>query len=309
MSPDACPMPGACLLYFEDEQAQATRLAQAAGLPERAVERHRFPDGELRLRLPVDAAGALPPQAVLLRSLHQPNEKLVELLLAARTARALGVRHLTLVAPYLGYMRQDMAFEPGQVVSQQVVGGFLASLFDAVITVDPHLHRVSTLAQAVPVRQAVALSGAEPLADLIAQRRPAALLVGPDGESAQWIVQAAARHGFDHAVCTKVRRGDRDVAIKLPALNARGRAVVLLDDMASTGRTLALAAQLLRQAGAASVDVAVTHALFAGDALQALHDAGVGEVWSTDCIAHASNAVPMAPLLGQAVRAVLHAAR
>lgn len=308
----ATPTPtpdNASLLYFADEEAAALRLAHAAGLPAHAIERHRFPDGELRLRLPLDAQGALPARVVLLRSLHQPNEKLVELLLAARTARGLGARHLTLVAPYLAYMRQDMAFESGQVVSQQVVGGFLASLFDAVVTVDPHLHRVATLQQAVPVPQAVVLSGAQPLADLIARRRPGALLVGPDGESAQWIAQAAARHGFDHAVCTKVRRGDRDVTIELPALDARGRAVVLLDDMASTGRTLALAAQLLRQAGAASVDVAVTHALFAGDALQWLHDAGVGEVWSTDCIPHTSNAVPMADVLGEAVRGVLQAAR
>lgn len=295
----ACP---ACLLYFDDEAAPAQRLAQAAKLPACAIGRHRFPDGELKLRLPVDAAGRLPPRAVLLRSLHQPNEKLIELLLAARTARALGAEHLTLVAPYLAYMRQDMAFQPGEAVSQQVVGGFLAGLFDAVVTVDPHLHRIDTLAQAIAVPHAVALSGAEPLADLIAQRRPGALLVGPDGESAQWIAQAAARHGFDHAVCTKVRHGDRDVAIELPPLDAQGRAVVLLDDMASTGRTLALAARLLWQAGAASVDVAVTHALFAGDALQALRGAGVGEVWSTDCIPHPSNAVPMAGPLARALR-------
>ena len=295
----ACP---ACLLYFDDEAAPAQRLAQAAKLPACAIGRHRFPDGELKLRLPVDAAGRLPPRAVLLRSLHQPNEKLIELLLAARTARALGAEHLTLVAPYLAYMRQDMAFQPGEAVSQQVVGGFLAGLFDAVVTVDPHLHRIDTLAQAIAVPHAVALSGAEPLADLIAQRRPGALLVGPDGESAQWIAQAAARHGFDHAVCTKVRDGDRDVAIELPPLDAQGRAVVLLDDMASTGRTLALAARLLWQAGAASVDVAVTHALFAGDALQALREAGVGEVWSTDCIPHPSNAVPMAGPLARALR-------
>ena len=295
----ACP---ACLLYFDDEAAPAQRLAQAAKLPACAIGRHRFPDGEIKLRLPVDAAGRLPPRAVLLRSLHQPNEKLIELLLAARTARALGAEHLTLVAPYLAYMRQDMAFQPGEAVSQQVVGGFLAGLFDAVVTVDPHLHRIDTLAQAIAVPHAVALSGAEPLADLIAQRRPGALLVGPDGESAQWIAQAAARHGFDHAVCTKVRHGDRDVAIELPPLDAQGRAVVLLDDMASTGRTLALAARLLWQAGAASVDVAVTHALFAGDALQALREAGVGEVWSTDCIPHPSNAVPMAGPLARALR-------
>jgi ribose-phosphate pyrophosphokinase len=266
-----------------------------------AIERHRFPDGELKLRLPVNAAGRLPRRVVLLRSLHQPNDKLVELLLAARTARRLGVQHLTLVAPYLAYMRQDIAFHPGEAVSQQVVGAFLADLFDAVITVDPHLHRIARLEQAIAVRQAVVLSGAEPLADLIAARRPNALLVGPDGESAQWIAQAAARHGFDHAVCSKERHGDRDVTIELPPLDARGRAVVLLDDMASTGRTLALAARLLLQAGAASVDVAVTHALIDAEALAALHAAGVGEFWSTDCVAHPTNAVAMAVELARGV--------
>ena len=297
----------ACLLHFDDETAAAQRLGQAAQLPVKMIDRHRFPDGELKLRLPVDGAGRLPAHVVLLRSLHDPNEKLVELLLTARAARTLGARHITLVAPYMAYMRQDIAFAPGEVVSQQVVGAFLAGLVDAVITVDPHLHRVATLQEAMAVPQAIVLSGAEPLADLIAQRRPGALLVGPDGESAQWIAQAAARHGFDHAVCTKVRHGDRDVAIELPPLHAQGRTVVLLDDMASTGRTLAQATRLLRAAGAASVDVAVTHALFAGDALQALHDAGVGEVWSTDCIPHASNAVPMAEPLAQALRSLLPA--
>ena len=297
----------ACLLHFSDEADAARRLGQAAQLPVQAIERHRFPDGELKLRLPVDGAGRLPSHVVLLRSLHDPNEKLIELLLAARAARTLGAGHITLVAPYLAYMRQDMAFTPGEVVSQQVVGGFLAGLVDAVITVDPHLHRVASLQEAMAVPQAIVLSGAEPLADLIAQQRPGALLVGPDGESAQWVAQAAVRHGFEHAVCTKLRNGDSEVIIELPPLNFQGRAVVLLDDVASTGRTLAQAARLLRAAGAVSVDVAVTHALFAGDALQALRDAGVGEVWSTDCIPHASNAVPMAEPLAGALRTLLPA--
>jgi ribose-phosphate pyrophosphokinase len=74
---------------------------------------------------------------------------------------------------------------------------------------------------------------------------------------------------------------------------------VLLDDVASSGHTLAGAARLLLAAGAASVDVAVTHALFAGDALQVIQQAGVGQVWSTDCITHPSNAVSMAPLIAQ----------
>jgi len=289
------------LLYFEDEAAPALRLADAGGFDAALIERHRFPDGELRLRLPP----GLPAHTLLLRSLHQPNEKLVELLLAAQAARELGTRHLTLVAPYLAYMRQDMAFAPGQAVSQRIVGRFLAGLFDALITVDPHLHRVATLEQAVPARQTVTLSGAPLLSDLIAARRPQALLVGPDEESAQWLSMAAARHGFDAAVCTKVRQGDHQVAIALPERPIAGRDIVLLDDVASTGQTLAQAARQLLAAGAQRVDVAVTHAIFSGNALAQLQTAGVGEVWSTDCVAHPSNCVSMAPALALAARGVL----
>ena len=286
------------LLHFAEDQAQADRLAQATGFAVAQVVRHRFPDGELKLRLPPQ----LPDRVVVLRSLDHPNEKLVELLLVARTARTLGATHLTLVAPYLAYMRQDIAFEAGEVVSQRVVGRFLADLFDAIVTVDPHLHRVATLDEAVPVARAVVLSGAPLLADLIAQHHAKPLLVGPDEESAQWVAQAAARHVFDHAVCHKVRHGDRDVQIALPDVDVCGRTVVLLDDVASSGYTLAAAARLLLAAGAASVDVAVTHALFAGDAIQVIQDAGVGHVWSTDCITHASNAVSMAEPIASALR-------
>ena len=292
------------LLHFDDEREAAERLAREAGLTPACIERHRFPDDELRLRLPVDGGGGLPLGVVLFRSLVRPNEKLVELLFAARTARALGVRHLTLVAPYLAYMRQDIAFHPGEVISQRVLGEFLAGLFDAVITVDPHLHRVASLAEAVPTRHAVALSAAPLLADLIAARcgGAAPVLIGPDAESAQWVGAAAARHGFEHAVCSKRRHGDHEVDVELPPLELRGRAVVLIDDVASSGRTLAQAARLLLQAGAARVDVAVTHALFADDALQTIRDAGVGQVWSTDCIAHPTNSVAIAPLLAAALQ-------
>ena len=78
--------------------------------------------------------------------------------------------------------------------------------------------------------------------------------------------------------------------------------VVLLDDVASSGHTLATATGLALAAGAASVDVAVTHALLAGDALQRIHQAGVGEFWSTDSVAHPSNVVGLAGLLARAIK-------
>ena len=287
------------LLCFDDELALAEALAAALGCGLGRIARHRFPDGESRLTLPA----ALPARVVLLRGLHQPNEKLAELLIAAPAARELGAAHLTLVSPYLAYMRQDMAFHPGEAVSQRHVGRALAQWFDAVLTVDPHLHRVTTLDDVVPGRRGIALSAAPLLGDWAARHADNPLLLGPDEEAAQWVGAAARGHGLDHAVCHKLRRGDHDVSVALPEIDLVGRAVVLIDDVASTGQTLVAAAQGVLARGARAVDVAVTHALFSGDALARLSAAGVRHVWSTDCVPHASNVVSVVPLIAAALRA------
>ena len=194
---EALQQPG-CVLAFDDEHGIAGALARAMGMPLARVERHRFPDGELKLRLPA----RLPPRAVLFRSLHQPNEKLVELMIAAPAARELGVRHLSLACPYLAYMRQDIAFAPGEAVSQRHVGALLARHFDAVVTVDPHLHRIASLAEVMPGCAAVSVSAAALIGAWVEQRVRRPVLLGPDEESAQWVREAAracapaADHGW-----------------------------------------------------------------------------------------------------------------
>jgi ribose-phosphate pyrophosphokinase len=287
------------LLAFEDEASLGARLAAALACPLAIVERHAFPDGETRLRLPP----ALPGRVIVLRGLQDPNAKLTHLLLAAGGARDLGAGQLILVCPYLAYMRQDLAFTPGEVVSQRVLGRLLGARFDGVITVDPHLHRVATMDEVLHGGGGLALSAATLLGAHAARQVPGALLVAPDEEAGQWVRAAAQALGLDHAVCVKQRHGDRDVTVTLPAVDVAGRAVVLLDDVASTGRTLAAAARGVLARGAATVDVAVTHGLFIGDAMDQLRAAGVRHVWSSDCVPHESNAVSVVPLIAAAVLA------
>ncbi|MEE4383815.1 MAG: ribose-phosphate diphosphokinase [Pseudomonadales bacterium] len=286
------------LLAFPDSLAQARAVGERLGREVAAVAVHRFPDGESRLRLPP----RLPERVAIVRSLDDPNGKLVELLLAAETARTLGARDLVLVAPYLCYLRQDMAFVPGEAVSQQVIGRFLAGLFDAVVTVDPHLHRVHALAEAVPARRAIALSAAPAMGAFLAGRKDRPLLLAPDREAEQWVARVAAGAGLEHGVADKLRRGDRRVEVSLPDRDYAGAQVVLVDDVASTGHTLAEATRALRGAGAYRVDVLVTHALLVDDARTLLADAGVTELWSSDSIPDASNAFPLADLLADALR-------
>ncbi len=285
------------IVGFEDYAGQGRALAAALAVPLGLAQVHRFPDGESKVSLPA----ALPRQVVICRSLDHPNDKLIELMLAATAARELGAEHLTLVAPYLCYMRQDAAFAPGEAVSQRIVGEFLAGLFDRVITVDPHLHRTPRLDLVVPAKQTIALSAAQAMGEFLRGRIPDAFVLGPDAESEPWAAAVAGPGALQFAACNKTRNGDRDVEIRLPPVPLGGRAVVLVDDVASTGHTLATATRLCLQLGAASVDVLVTHALFVGDAVADLRRAGVRDIWSTDSVTHASNVLPLARVIASAL--------
>ncbi|MEJ2574318.1 MAG: ribose-phosphate diphosphokinase [Gammaproteobacteria bacterium] len=290
-------LPDTLLLGFPEYVAPAQRLAKQLNCPYEQVAIHRFPDGESKVRLPA----SLPRHVILCRSLDHPNDKLVELLLTAETARAAGVQRLTLVAPYLCYMRQDMAFHPGEAVSQRIIGRWLAGLFDTVITVDPHLHRVKQLSEAVPARRSISLSAGPLLAAFLHQRIGKALLVGPDSESRQWVEQIAGCACMEYLVAEKQRFSDKDVHIKLPAHNLRDRAVVIVDDVASTARTLAVTAQQLLGAGATEIHCCITHAIFAEDAEAVLRSAGISHIWSSDSILHSSNTIELCGILAAAV--------
>lgn len=286
------------LLTFADYEPFSRKLAESAGLDCQRIAARRFPDGESLIRLP----SAVPEQIILCRSLDHPNRKLIELILASATARTLGARHVTLIAPYLCYMRQDHAFHPGEAVSQRIIGDFLARYFDSVVTVDPHLHRTPLLSQAIPMGNAVALSASAPIAAFLSRQPLNPILVGPDEESEQWLKVIAAELACPYRCARKLRKGDRDVEIDLPAGNYHARDVILIDDVASTGQTLITAAQSLRASRPRSVNVMVTHALISSQALADLRKAGVNQIWSTDTIFHETNAVSVVEVLADFVK-------
>ncbi len=292
------------ILCFADSYPQAQRMAHTCALPFAEINLHRFPDGERKLTLPVE----LPGHVIIYRSLDHPNDKLLDVLLAARGLREQSVQTLTLVTPYLCYMRQDKAFHPGEIVSQRAIGQLLAEHFDAVLTVDSHLHRIHSLEQAVPARVSLNLSATRPLATFLLTLFKNPVLLGPDSESRQWveaIANAMSEGTADYCVASKQRFGDADVEITLPAFDFSNRHVVLVDDVASTGYTLEQTARAVSSKAPASLSVLVTHALFVDDALQRLHAAGVENIWSSDSIAHPTNNVALNAVLKEGLTAVL----
>lgn len=294
------------ILGFDDYIPQAEKLALDLSTPVKRVNLHHFPDGETKVTLPDE----LPKKIIICRSLHQPNEKLIEIIITAAAARNQGAEHITLVAPYLCYMRQDIAFHKGEAISQKIIGKLLSEYFDCVITVDPHLHRINNLAEAIPNKEAIALHATQAITDFLKEKFTHPIIIGPDEESQQWVKAIAKPHQWQYSIATKQRYSDTDVAVsfsekengndssngnpddndKKNAINLTGQDIIIVDDIASTGKTLIQAVLQLQQQKPKSISIIVTHAFFVDSAIKQLNDLGVNNIWSSDSIPHATNA-------------------
>ena len=280
--------------------AAAQRLASAVNLPLDEIEVHHFPDRESRIRALSSAETVL-----VYCSLNDPNAKLIELALAAAAYRDLQAKRLVLVAPYLCYMRQDAAFRVGEAVSQRVIARFLAQHFDRIVTIAPHLHRTTSLSEIFPDTECTSLAVTSLLEGLLKGDAGGddAIAVGPDFESRNWVEPLAANAGIPWMTLQKTRKCDDEVVLEKSNLAAAaGRRVYLVDDVLSTGQSLAQASRLLLSGGAASVEALVVHALCSEGDLARLRRAGIHRVRSTDTVPHSTNAVSVAALLAAALR-------
>jgi len=287
------------LQYWPGAHSEPERLAARLSIPAQPIDLHRFPDRELRVTVGPAASTTL-----LYIPLNDPNEKLIVLLCAAEALRRGGARRLVLVAPYLCYMRQDMAFNPGEAVSQRVIGRLIAQTVERVVTVDAHLHRTTRIEAVLPGIEADNLSAIPAIAEALRpkiDRR--AVVIGPDEESRSWVENLACRLQLSYTVGRKLRRGDRSVQITIQQPEMiKGRPALLVDDIASSGTTFISCAQAARQFGATRIDAVVTHALFPPETLSEFTRAGIESLKSTGSIPHPTNAIPLDVVLAEALR-------
>lgn len=273
---------------------QAAALVKHAGYDEGALKIHTFPDGESLLQILTDVSGR---DVLLFCSLDAPDAKAMFLMFFAQTAKDLGAKSVGLVAPYLGYMRQDRRFHEGEAVTSNLFAAFLSNHFDRLVTIDPHLHRHKVMNEIYTI-PAHALHAAEVIAAWISEHVARPVLIGPDEESDQWVADVAARAGAAYTVLTKVRRGDQDVEVSVPDLaQYQNHTPVLVDDIISTARTMIDTVDHLKAAGMAAPVCIGVHAVFAGDGYEALKNSGAGQIVTCNTIPHETNAIDVTALL------------
>ena len=277
----------------------ASRIARGLGSKCKVVRVKvgAFPDRDMLMRY----LGDVRRQEVILVQSFQPNpQKSLSLIqFAALGAKQLGAKSVTLVAPYLAYMRQDKMFNPGEVISARVMAKVLGVCVDKLITVDPHLHRVRRMKDLFGSMDARAISANPLIGEYVKKKFRNVVVVGPDWGSFQWAREVASICGSECTVFEKTRYSSRNVKVKMmKQVDMKGKNVVIVDDIISTGHTVIEAAKKSWSLGAKTVRCIGVHGLFAENAISKLKRSGkLTEVISCNTIVHPSNKIDVSGII------------
>lgn len=257
---------------------------------------HSFPDGETYLRIESNVKGR---EVLINATLFQPNSWILDLFFLADTLRTLGAKSIRLIAPYLSYMRQDEVFQEGEALTSKTFSHLLSAYFDALVTVDPHLHRYHCLSEIYTIPTTV-LQAASLISNWISENVENPFLIGPDEESRQWVQEVAGDLPF--IVLQKERNPQGHVAITWPSFEgAEGKIPVFIDDIISSGGTMLLAVNQAKALGLKPPVVVAIHPIFANDSYEKLQAAGVFKIVTCNSIPHPSNGIDLTSLIVSAL--------
>lgn len=290
------------ILSLPGNKQLAEALAQLARAEIGTAIIRQFPDGETYVRIKSDVRG----KTVLLAcTLDRPDSKFLPLYFLSKTAKELGAKKIILVAPYLAYMRQDKRFKEGEGITSTYFGAMLSQAVDALITVDPHLHRRKSLSEIYSIPTTV-VHAADHISAWISKNIDKPVLIGPDSESKQWVMEVAKKADAPFTVLQKTRFGDKQVKVSVPHVDRYSNYTpVLVDDIISTAQTMIATVGHLQEAGMKPPVCIGIHAVFAGNAYRDLLDAGAASVVTCNTIRHESNAIDITDLLKEQLNIVM----
>ncbi len=262
------------LIYGSLSSLLGKRIAQNLNIEANAVEHRIFPDGEQYCRIPVDVRKE---QIVFVQTMR-PDTAILEAFFTLDALKEDGAEKLMLVIPYLGYGRQDKAFIEGEAVSARTIMRLLSEMTDILITVDIHAPHVfewyGGRAENIMPSKSIAKKLTEMGVDFVLSPDKGAL------HRAKAVAELMSVP-FDHL--DKTRLSGTEVEMAEKELDVKGKRVAIVDDIISTGGTIARAAEMLKKSGAEKVYAVCTHGLFIGSAIERLTKSTDGFM-STDTI-------------------------
>jgi len=284
-------------------------VADALGVPLSRADVGCFPDGELHVELQETVRGH---DVYLLQPTSPPVERhLLELLLLADACRRAGAARITGVVPYFGYARQDRRASGRAAVAARVVAELIDTRgFARMVALDLHSPALEGFF-ATPLEH---LTAVPVLVRALGASRPAnGVIVAPDLGAAKLAERYAKALVLPVAIVHKVRASGTDVEVHGITGEVRNRSPIIVDDMISTGGTIAAAAAALIEAGCEpDLSVVASHALLVGPAVGRLRALRLRRLIVSDSVAQPDvqplrvETASVAPLLSDAISRLHH---
>ena len=270
----------------------ASQIAQGLRATLGQTEFRTFPDGEEYVRLLTEVRD----QDVIVVQSTYPPRHLFQLLLMLNACKEGGAKRVRAVVPYLAYARQDRIFKPGESLSSRLVAEALSLYASEVLTVDAHKDDIRAYYR-IPFTN---VSAEAAIADELKRLRVDVVLA-PDAGAMPRAPAVAQRIGAQFDYLEKKRLTSEIVEMKPKTLDVKGKSVCILDDIISTGGTMAKALEQLARNGAREVHAACVHGLFLGDSVQKLRAAGAKAIVATNTIDGEHSRVSVADAIVQAL--------
>ncbi len=274
-------------------EALAKEVVKATGAQLGEKEVKVFPDGETYVRILTKVTGK---KAVVIHTTKN-NDDLIELLFTLSALRDCGAHAVVCVIPHILYQRQDEAFKEGEAVSAKVILNIINRYADEIITVNAHFFDEGGKSSFGGVK--VLNLDAFPLLGEHFKNVPDLAIIAPDEGAMHYAEAAGKAIGCPHDYLIKKRIDGETVEMQPKALDIKGRNVVILDDIISTGGTMIKAAEMLKKQGAKSVRIGCVHGLFT----KGVDIFGKLDVVCTDSLPTKLSKVSLAPILIKALKA------
>ncbi len=280
---------------FPETKSIAKKVAQKLRAQYTEISVEDFPDSEFHLKLKKNPKNQT---VVIMNSLAKdPDRKLIETLLAAGIAKDFKAKKIILVATYFPYLRQDKNFTQYESFSSKHIVRLFKE-FDALFIIDPHLHRIKKME--LLSRQAHHLTANTLIADYIRKRfKNDFLIVGPDAESAQWSQKIADMLGKKVVILEKTRFSAQHIHQKEKPLGG-AKNIIFVDDIISTGKTLAGALKMAKHQGAKKLICIGIHGLLVGKAIPLITKHA--ELITTNTIPNKYAKIDVSPIIVRALR-------
>lgn len=279
----------------------AKEIAKKLNLPFSKLQSIKFPDGELDVSFGRSLNGK---DVFIVQNFQNTkeinlNDKIIETLFAIYTARDLKARNVYLIATYFPYFRGDARFKDGGCISIKVMNKLFEGC-DKIFCVDPHLHRIKNIKNALS--NGIEINLDEPIIEYLKKKNIVnPIFVGPDIESVQWIVNVAKAFKQKPVVALKERKSAREVVISLPKIKtAKGRDIIIIDDIISTGHTIIENIKQLKKYEPRKFYVIGIHGLFTENALPKLKK--YATIVSTNTLNHNAETIDVSSQIAKIVR-------